>query len=117
MFGIRFKAAFDGIVKVVTTQRTFNVMLAIALITIVAALYFDFNLTEWLLLILMITLVLTAEMLNTSIEFLADRVNHRKDPAIKAVKDISASAVLIASLISIVVGVILFYPKILMFLS
>ena len=117
MFGIHFKAAFEGILKVITTQRTFQVMLAIALIVILAALFLRFNTTEWLVLILMITMVLSAEMFNTSIEFLADRVNHRKDPSIKLVKDISAAAVLTTALISIAVGIILFYPKILILLK
>ena len=117
MFDIHFKAAFEGIVKVITTQRTFQVMLAIALITIVAALFLRFTTTEWFVLILMITMVLSAEMFNTSIEFLADRVNNRKDSAIRLVKDISAASVLTTALISIAVGIMLFYPKILMLLK
>ena len=117
MFGIHFKPAFEGIWKVITTQKTFKAMMLIALITIIAAFYFGFNSTEWITLILMITLVLTAEMFNTAIEFLSDRINSKRDQEIKVVKDISAGAVLTASLISIIVGIILFYPKILIFLK
>ncbi|MEM5805648.1 MAG: diacylglycerol kinase family protein [Candidatus Aenigmatarchaeota archaeon] len=117
MFNIHLKEAFEGIWKIITTQRTFKVMLAIALITIIAAFYFDFNRIEWLILIIMINLVLTSEMLNTAIEFLSDRVNNKYDSKIKVVKDISAGAVLTASITSVIVGIILFYPKILIFLK
>lgn len=56
-------------------------------------------------------------MLNTAIEFLSDRVNNKYDSKIKVVKDISAGAVLTASITSVIVGIILFYPKILIFLK
>ena len=117
MFGIHFKEAFEGILKVITTQQTFKVMLLIALITIIAAFYFNFNQTEWLFLLITVSLVLTAEAFNTAIEVFADYINGKRDKSIKLIKDISAAAVMMTVINSIIVGVILFIPKILIFLK
>jgi undecaprenol kinase len=117
MFGINFKVAFEGIWRVLTTQRTFKVMLLMGVLVASSAFYLGFTQTEWMILVLVITMVLTTEMLNTSIEFLSDRVNGKHDEAIRAVKDVAAGASLTVSIVSIVIGVILFYPKILIFLN
>lgn len=57
-------------------------------------------------------MVFITEMLNTAIEFLSDFVSPGIHPQIKKVKDVSAAAVLIASIGAIVIGIIVFLPKI-----
>ena len=67
---------------------------------------------EWLVVVLCITVVLTLEMINTAIEKLCDVVQPDYHPQIKIIKDIAAGAVLIAALGSIIIGAIIFVPKI-----
>lgn len=85
---------------------------AIAIIAVVMGFYFDISATEWLIQSLMIAVVLVAESLNTAIEKLCDFVQPNYDRKIKVIKDISAGAVGIAALISLVVGGIIYIPKI-----
>lgn len=117
MLGIHFKAAFDGLFRVIKTQRTFQVHLVIAALVVVAAFYFQFNFTEWSILLLTISLVLSAEVFNTAIETFGDGITKKYDGNIKLLKDISAGAVLLSAIMSLVIGFTLFYPKILMFLK
>lgn len=117
MRNIHFKEAFEGLLRVVITQNTFRIQLVIATLTIIAAFYFNFNQTEWLFLLITVSLVLTAEAFNTAIEIFADYVNKKRNGSIKIIKDISAAAVMITVINSIIVGTILFYPKILILLK
>lgn len=117
MFGIHFKEAFEGLVKIAQSQRTFQVHLAMSLITIIAAFYFDFSPVEWSILVITISLVLTAEAFNTAIETFADSITIKPNGYIKTLKDMSAGSVLISAIYSVVIGFILFYPKISMLLS
>ncbi len=117
MFGIHFKEAFEGLLKVVSKERTFQVHLIVALIVILAAFYLGFDTSEWLILLLTISLVLTSEVFNTAIETFADSITKNHNNSIKLLKDISAGAVLLSAIMSIIIGVILFYPKVLMFLK
>lgn len=66
---------------------------------------------EWITVVLCIGLVFSAEMFNTALEILVDKVSPQKDPIAGKIKDISAGAVLIAAIISVIVGVIIFLPK------
>ncbi len=78
----------------------------------------NLNRYEWLILIITIGLVLAAELLNTVIEVVVDlAVQEKLLPEAKIAKDVSAAAVLLMSLVSIVVGVILFFPHLLPLLA
>lgn len=83
----------------------------IAMITVLAAsFYFDINQMEWVALILVIGLVVVTELINTAIEELCDHINPNLHPKIKKIKDVSAGAVLMAALTSLIVGVMIFMP-------
>ena len=68
--------------------------------------------TEWLAVMLSIGFVWTAEIFNTAIEKTMDFITTEKKPAIKLIKDLSAAAVLIASITALIVGCFIFIPKI-----
>ncbi len=117
MFGVHFKAAFDGLFRVLRVQRTFQIHFLFTLLVILAAFYFKFSPTEWLVLMLTISIVLTAEVFNTGIETFADSVTMKHNQNIRLLKDVSAGAVLLSAIISVVIGIMLFYPKILILLK
>ena len=88
--------------------------MAIATVVIFAALYLKFSAVEFCILLFVIALVIVTEMLNTAIEFALDSIYHnRYSRMVGMAKDISAGAVMFATFISILVGVILFGSKLL----
>lgn len=66
---------------------------------------------EWCALLLAIGLVVAAELGNTAIEWLADRVTREREPAIRNVKDAAAGSVLAASVVAAAVGAFVFVPR------
>ena len=93
------------------TQTNFQIQLTCAIVVLSLAFVFRFNRFEWLILIITVGLVLVAELLNTVVEVVVDlAVQEKLLPEAKIAKDVSAAAVLLMSLVSIVVGIILFWP-------
>jgi diacylglycerol kinase len=106
-----FQVALSGFWHAVTTQTNFQLQIIIGLLVIFAAWVLEFTRFEWLVLILTIGLVLTAELLNTVIEVVVDlAVKEELLPEAKIAKDVAAAAVLLISIFSIIVGLILFLP-------
>lgn len=106
--------------RALKTEQNLRFHLITTALVIIAGFFFQISLLEWLILILCIGLVLTAELFNTSLEYLADVVRdygHLDYFATKFTRDISAAAVLTISLISAFIGLIIFIPKILIFIS
>jgi diacylglycerol kinase len=84
-----------------------------ALAAIAAGFFFQINASEWIAIVLSIGLVISAEAMNTAIENMADFISPEKNESIKRIKDIAAAAVLICALTAVVVGLIVFLPKVL----
>lgn len=91
--------------------------MAIALVVCLAGWFFDISAIEWLVVVLCIVVVLVAEAFNAAIEKLCDLVEDRYNSRIKTIKDISAGSVLIAAIISLIAGLIIFLPKLMMMLG
>jgi diacylglycerol kinase (ATP) len=107
-----FKYAFRGIALSFKTELHMRVHAVISLFTAFAGWYFGIDRTEWMFVLLCMGLVLSAELLNASIERLADKVSIEKDPLIGAAKDLAAGAVLITAIISLAIGLIIFIPHV-----
>ena len=86
-------------------------MLATVAVT-VAGVIFNISKTEWLFIAVCCAAVIATEMINTAIEKLCDMVSTEIHPVIKIIKDVSAGAVLVCAIGSVVVGSIIFLPKI-----
>lgn len=108
-----FSYAISGIIHIFISEANFRIHIFAALVTSVLAYLLNFNAHEWMILILTIGFVLVLEMLNTLIEELIDHFVKEHHEGAKIIKDIGAALVLMASIISFVVGLILFLPKIL----
>jgi diacylglycerol kinase (ATP) len=107
-----FNYAFEGIIHVLRTQRNMRIHFAIAFLVLVLALIVDVTKFELIALLLSITFVLIAEMLNTGIEAAIDIATTSFDPMAKIAKDIAAGAVLIATANALVVGYLVFAGKV-----
>jgi diacylglycerol kinase (ATP) len=107
-----FNFAFEGIIHVLRTQRNLRIHFAIAVGVLVTALIVDVTKIELIALLLSVTFVLIAEMLNTAVEAAIDIATTSFDPMAKLAKDIAAGAVLIAAINAIAVGYIVFSGKV-----
>ena len=95
----------------VRTEGSIKVQVLIAITVTLAGWYFGINRIEWMLQFLAIGLVMGVEGVNTAIEKLSDYVQPEYDPKIGHIKDISAGAVLITSILASIVGLIIYLPK------
>lgn len=107
-----FKYAYRGILKL-WDEHNMRIHIFFAIVAIILAWVLDFAAWEWVVLFLTIGFVVVMEAINSAIEKLCDFVCSEKRKEIGLVKDIAAGAVLLSAIISVVVGVILFLPKIL----
>ena len=112
-----FQAAFSGLRRLIRSERHFQLHLTAATCAIILAAFLDFSRLEWAILMVTIGLVLVAEGLNSAIERAIDTTTPGFHPVAKAAKDIAAAAVLIAAIISVVVGILLYCPKLWALLS
>ncbi len=104
-----FKYAFSGIIYCIKNERNMRFHTVAMLYVLVFARFFDFSRSDYILLLLTISAVISAEAFNTAIEKLCDKVSSEYHPEIKASKDAAAGAVLIAAIFAAVIGIILFW--------
>jgi diacylglycerol kinase (ATP) len=107
-----FNFAIEGIIHVLRTQRNMRIHFAIAVAVLVAALAVGVRRLELVALLLAISFVLIAEMLNTALEAGIDVATTSFDPLAKLAKDIAAGAVLIATVNAVAVGYLVFVERI-----
>ena len=108
-----FKYALKGMWLLITTEHSIMVQMAIGLIVIVFGWWYRISATEWILQILAIGIVLVAESLNTAIEKICDFIHPDHHKRIGFIKDISAGAVSFAAISAIIIGLIIYLPKML----
>jgi diacylglycerol kinase (ATP) len=107
-----FNYAFEGIIHVLRTQRNLRIHFAIAVAVLILALIVDVTKLELIALLISVTFVLIAEMLNTAVEAAIDIATTSFDPMAKLAKDIAAGAVLIAAANAVLVGYIVFSGRV-----
>lgn len=106
--------AFQGI-KYAFSQQNFFLMFLMAIGTLILSFWLQISYFEWLIIIFLIGSILSLEMLNTVLERTLDFLEPYISDKIKMIKDLIAGAVFIACLTAIILGLIIFLPKILMF--
>lgn len=110
--------AIRGLNLAVSSQRNFRIELLFSVIVIVSALLLKFSITDLCILIIMITIVLVCELLNSIIEFTLDAVYKNKySRLVEMAKDMSAGMVLLTAVISVIIGILLFGSNIIKFMD
>lgn len=107
-----FSYPIKGLRYAYRNEQNLAVDLGIALLVIIAAFIFKVSLIEAAILALTIGLVIAFELINTSIEAAVDLVTEDYHPLAKVAKDTSSAAVFIIAIASVIVGIIIFLPKI-----
>ena len=105
-----FRHAFRGLWYVLRTQQNAWIHAFVTVVVIVLGVWLALSARDWAVLALAIALVWMAEILNTSIEAVVDLASPVHHPLAKVGKDVGAAAVLIASLIAILVGLLILGP-------
>lgn len=107
-----FYYAIIGIVTGFKQERNMQIHMFVVLFVVVFGILLKISLTEWMICILLFGLVIALEYVNTAIESVVDLVTSEYKEKARIAKDTAASAVLVAALASVVVGLIIFVPKI-----
>jgi diacylglycerol kinase len=107
-----FSYAIDGMKVLFREEPNARIHLFVTICVIVAGSLFRISAIEWVAVVFAIGLVLSLEAINTSMENLADFVSPEKHICIKKIKDLSAAGVLFGTISAVIIGLIVFVPKI-----
>ena len=107
-----FTHAFRGIGILMKSTHNFWVQIFFLVLAVYFGFLFQISSIEWLIIILSAGLVFTAEAVNTAIEIDIDLTSPNYHPYARDTKDVAAGAVLISAIIAVIVGLIIFLPKI-----
>lgn len=108
-----FFCAFKGIIYIFKTERNFRFHIMFSVLVLLCSLIFNLSYVELSVILIMIAVVLTLEIINTIIENIMDFLCKDYNLNIKIIKDMASGAVLVSAFISIIVGLLIFIPKIL----
>lgn len=103
--------AVNGLKTLIKEEHNFRIHMVAASCAVLSGILLKITLIEWLIITLVIGIVLILEIINTSIEGIANLISPGFNPQIKKIKDIAAAGVLISSIIAVVIGLLVFIPK------
>ncbi len=107
-----FKYAFRGVAELIHSTPNAKIHLVMAMLAIILGFSFAISTLEWIAIVIVIGLVIAVEAVNTAIEDITNLISKDYNQKIKRIKDIAAAAVLIVAISALVVGIIIFAPKI-----
>lgn len=108
-----FKHAFEGIRVAIKSERNLQIHIVIMFLVIIIGIILKISVVEWFVCLLLFGGVISLEMINTAIETTVDLITMEKNSKAKLAKDASAGAVLVMAIVSVIIGLIIFVPKIL----
>lgn len=107
-----FKYAFNGLRVLIIEEHNARIHLMATILVLIAGVFFKISVIEWGMIAFSIGFVFSMEAINSAIENLSDFVSPNKHKLIKKVKDLSAAAVFISAITSLIIGCLVFIPKI-----
>lgn len=110
-----FYYAFRGIITAIKEERNMKIHVSIATLVVILGLLLTLSKIEWFSIIIIISLVISAEIFNTAIETVVNLVSPKYNELAKKAKDLSAGAVFVLAICSVIIGLIIFMPKFLLF--
>ena len=116
-FKFSFRNALIGIRTAYKSQKNLRVHIFIGFFVIIFGVFLKVSIVEWLILLLTILVVVITEMFNTALEFTVDLFSTEYSKQAKKAKDVSAAGVLITAFSAILIGIIIFLPKLLILMK
>ncbi|HLQ96412.1 MAG TPA: diacylglycerol kinase family protein [Pseudogracilibacillus sp.] len=111
--GIGLKHALNGVKEAFKKEKNFRIHIYVAVIIIFASIYFQLSKLEWIIVLFAIQSVFITELMNSIAERIIDYVKPAYHPKAKLIKDIAAAVVFITAVCSVIIGCLIFVPKIL----
>lgn len=111
------KSAVYGLFFALKTEINMKLLLICTFVVFALALFFQVSSSELLIILVTVMLVFLAEMVNSSIEAVCDLVTQEWRENVKIAKDIAAGSVLVASFFAFLIGLVIFLPKVVIFLK
>jgi undecaprenol kinase len=108
-----FKYAFNGMRLAIKEELNFQIHFIASIAVIIAGFVFSISTTEWLVIIMLIAGMFALELMNTAVERTVDLVTKDYHPIAGQAKDLAAGAVLCYAAAAVIIGVIIFLPKLL----
>lgn len=104
--------ALDGIEYAINHERNIKIQIFIGIVASILGFLLKISVIEWVVVILLIATILALELVNTAIERTVDLVTKDYEELAKAAKDMAAGAVLVVSMFSVIIGILIYLPKI-----
>lgn len=111
-----FFHAIDGIIYAFKYEHNMIIILVATIVTILIGIMLKISITEWLICTLIIGMIVATELINSAIEAVVDLETTKMHPLAKIAKDTASSATLILVIVSIIIGCVIFIPKIMLYL-
>lgn len=112
-----FRFAFKGLADLFISQPNARIHGIVAAIALILGGILGLSKIEWCLIILSIFAVLSAEAFNTALEYLTDLVSPEYHILAGKTKDVAAAGVLLTAIGAFIIGVVIYAPKILLYLN
>jgi diacylglycerol kinase len=103
-----FSYAFSGILHAIINEANFRVQIFITIIAIVLGIYYKISTIEWSVLVLSLGFLLSAELINTTVEEFVDHLVQEHHEGARVIKDLSAGYVLTAAITTLIVMILVF---------
>ena len=107
-----FKYAYNGLRILIKQEHNARIHLLVAICVTIAGIFYKVSIYEWIAILFSIGMVISFEIVNSTIENIADFISPERHTKIKTIKDLSASGVLISTIAALIIGLIIFIPKI-----
>ena len=111
-----FKYAFKGLGSAVKSERNMKIHFTMMMLVIIAGIFFNIAIWEWITCFILFGLVIGMECVNTAIEIIVDMVSPKYNEVAGRAKDIAAGGVLACAIGATVAGIFIFLPKVLEFI-
>tara|TARA_B100001029_G_scaffold118512_1_gene98254 strand:- start:2377 stop:2754 length:378 start_codon:yes stop_codon:yes gene_type:complete len=112
-----FGHALKGLKILFSSQRNAIIHLCLMGLAVILGVLLKISFTEWAIIVLSSGMVIAAESFNTALEKLSDTIHPERNEGIGSAKDIAAGSVLITAIAALVVGIIIFIPKLYLWIS
>ena len=112
-----FKYALIGIKTLIIEEHNARIHIFATIAVVILGFILKISVFEWIAIVFAIGFVITCESINSALENLCDYVSPQKNELIKKVKDLAAAGVLISAITAVVIGIIIFLPKLLVYVG
>jgi diacylglycerol kinase len=107
---LSFKYAFNGVAAFLYTEPHARIHAVATVLVIALGVWYSLSAPQWIAIVMVTGMVWITEMLNTIIEKMMDHLSPEYHPRVKWIKDVAAGAVLIAAIVAVVTGAVIFLP-------